>query len=61
MSTGDLPLTSRLERIESKQDEILEALAALRTEIAVLRAKAAIYGAGAGLVVAAAVSKLVGG
>lgn len=60
MSTGDIPLTSRLERIEAKQDAILESLANLRTEVAVLKTKAAMYGGGAGLVVAIAITKLLG-
>ncbi len=59
MSTGDIPLTSRLERIESKQDAMLDALAALRVELAVLKTKAAIWGGGAGLVIGAIVAKLV--
>lgn len=57
-TTGSLSLPDRLERIEEKQDELLDALSALRVEIAVLKTKAIIWGGGAGLVIAGGISAL---
>jgi hypothetical protein len=57
-NSGSISLPDRLERIEEKLDGLVEALAALRIELAVLKTKAAIWGGGAGLVLGALVSKL---
>lgn len=63
-TTGSISLPNRLERIETKQDEMLEALTGLRLEIAVVKTKAAIWaavwGGLASLVIGAIVSKVLG-
>lgn len=61
MTRGDLPLDERLERIESKQDAQMALLVTVQLEIATLKAKASFWGAAAGLVAGAIITKLLGG
>jgi len=59
MNPGDLSLADRLERIEGKQDVLLQAVTDLHLQIAILKAKAAIYGGGAGLILGAVIPAIV--
>lgn len=61
MTRGDLPLDDRLERIETKQDQQLQMLVTVQLEIAALKTKASFWGAAAGLVAGALITKLLGG
>jgi hypothetical protein len=61
MTRGDLPLNERLDRIEDKQDQQLQMLVTVQLELAALKTKASFWGASAGLVAGALITKLLGG
>lgn len=59
MTHGDLPLDERLERIETKQDQLLQMQVTVQMELATLKTKAGFWGAIAGILAGALASRVI--
>lgn len=57
-TNGDLPLEERLERIENKQDQMLQTQVTILVEMSALKTRAGFWGGVAGIVAGALAAKL---
>lgn len=60
MTRGDLPLDERLERIEAKQDHMLQTQVQILVEMSALKTRAGFWGGVGGIVAGALAARFLG-